>query len=45
MLITPEMGGKIVLIALQKGKGHTDHVRAELEERRVELPMPLEEMK
>ena len=45
MLITPEMGGKIVLIALQKGKGHIDHVRAELEEREVELPMPLEEMK
>ena len=39
------MGGKIVLSALQKGKGHIDHVRAELEERQVELPVPLEKMK
>ena len=45
MLITPEMGGKIVLSVLQKGKGHIDHVKAELEERGVEPPMPLGEMK
>ena len=44
-LITPEMERKIVLGALQKGKRHIDHVRAELEERGVELPMSLEEMK
>ena len=45
MLITPEMGGKIVRSVLQKSKGHIDHVKAELEERGVEPPMPLGEMK
>ena len=30
MLITPEMGGKIVLSVLQEGKGHISHVSAEI---------------
>ena len=37
MLIMPEMGGKIVLSALQKGKGHMNHLRAEIEERGIQL--------
>jgi hypothetical protein len=45
MLITPEMGGKSVLSVLQKGKGHIDNVKADLDERGVEPPMPLGEMK
>ena len=45
MLITPEMGGKIVVSVLQKGKGHIAHVSAELSERKVEPPMELSKMK
>ena len=35
MLITPEMGGKIVLSVLQKGKGHMPQLRAEIKERGI----------
>ena len=42
MLVTPEMSGKMVLSALQIGKGCIDHVRFELDERGIEQPMPLE---
>ena len=45
MLITPEMGGKIVLSVLQKGKGHINHVSAEIAERGVEPPMSIDKMK
>ena len=45
MLITPEMGGKIVFSVLQKGKGHINHVRAELAERGIEPPTSIEDMK
>ena len=45
MHITPEMGGKIVLSALQKGKGHITHVGAELADRGVEAPVQLKDMK
>ena len=45
MLITPEMGGKIVVSVLQKGKGHIAHVNAELSKREVEPPMELSKMK
>ena len=45
MTITPEMGGKIVLSVLQKGKGHADHVHAEIQQRGIEPPMPLKDMK
>ena len=45
MLITPEMGGKIVLSVLQKGKGHISHVSAEIEERGIEPPTDVDTMK
>ena len=45
MLITPEMGGKIVLSVLQKGKGHISHVSAEIEERGIEPPTDIDSMK
>ena len=45
MLITPEVGGKIVLSVLQKGKGHISHVSAELEEHGIEPPTNAVSMK
>ena len=45
MIITPEMGGKIVLSILHKGKGHINHVRAEIAERGIEPPTLIEDMK
>ena len=45
MLVTPEMGGTIVLSVLQKGKGHIALMRAKMDERGIEPPMPLEKMK
>ena len=45
MLITPEMEGKIVLSILQKGKGHMNHVRAEIEERGIEPLESINDMK
>ena len=45
MVITPEMGGKLVLSVLQKGKGHISHVRAEIAERGVEPPTSIDDMK
>lgn len=45
MLITPEMGGKIVLSVLQKGKGHMDQLRAEIKERGIEAPESIDGMK
>ena len=45
MLITPEMGGKIVLSVLQKGKGHMNQLRAEIEERGIEPPESIDGMK
>ena len=45
MLITPEMGGKIVLSVLQKGKGYISHVSAEIEERGIEPSMDVDSMK
>ena len=45
MLVTPEMGGKIVLSVLHKGKGHIDHVCVKMDERGIEPPMLLEKMK
>ena len=45
MLITPEMGGKIVLSVSQKGKGHISHVSAEIEERGIEPPTDVDTMK
>ena len=45
MLVTPEMGGKIVLSAVQKGKGQIDHVHVEIDKRGIELRKPLEKMK
>ena len=45
MCITPEMGGKIVLSVLQKGKGHINHVDVELVDRGVKPPVPLKDMK
>ena len=45
MHITPQMGGKIVLSVLQKGRGHISHVKSELDDRGVEPPMPIDKMK
>ena len=45
MLITTEMGGKIVVSVLLKKKDHIAHVSAELSERGVEPPMQLRKMK
>ena len=45
MLITPEMGGKIVVSVLQKGKGHVAHIDAELSECGVEPLIQLSKMK
>ena len=45
MLITPETGGKIVLSVLQKGKGHMNQLRAEIEERGIEPPESIDDMK
>ena len=45
MTIIPEMGGKIVIRVLQKGKGHIDHVHAEILKRGIEPPMSIEDMK
>ena len=45
MLISPEMGGKIVVSILHKGKGHIEYVDAELSECRVEPPMEISKMK
>ena len=45
MLITSEMRSKIVVSVFQKGKGHINHVSAELSERGVEPPMQLSKMK
>ena len=45
MLITPEMGGKIVLSIINKGKGHINQVRAEIAERGIEPPTSIEDMK
>ena len=42
ILVTPEMDRKIVLRVLQKGKGRIDHVCVEMDERRIERPMTLE---
>ena len=42
--ITAEMGGKIVLGILHKGKGHDVHVHAEIEARGIEPPKPIAEM-
>ena len=39
--ITAEMGGKIVLGILHKGKGHDVHVHAEIEDRGIEPPKPI----
>ena len=45
MLTTTEMGGKIVLSVLQKGKGRISHVGAEIEERGIEPPTDVDSMK
>ena len=45
MLIPPEMGGKILVSILYRGKGHDEHVSAELSERGVEPPMEISKMK
>ena len=45
MLITTGVGGKIVLVVLQKGKGHISHVSAEREERGIEPPTDIDSMK
>ena len=45
MLVTPELGGWIVLSVVQKGKGCIDHVRVEMDERGIEPPMPLKKMR
>ena len=42
--VTAEMGGKITLGILHKGKGHDVHVQAEIEARGIEPPKPLAEM-
>ena len=39
MVIPPDMGGKILVSILYRGKGHGEHVSAELSERGVEPPM------
>ena len=45
MLITPEMGGKIVLSILNKEKGDINRVRTEIAERGIEPPTLIEDMK
>ena len=45
MLITPEMGGKIVLSVLQKYKSHITHVSAEIAEHGLEQPTSIDNMK
>ena len=45
MLITPEMGGNIVLSVFQKGKGHMNQLRAEIKEHRIEPPESIDGMK
>ena len=45
MLITPEMGGKIVLSVLQKGRGHMNQLQAEIKERGIEPPESIDDMK
>ena len=45
VVITPEMGGSILMSVLLKGKGHADHFHAELQQRRIETPMLIEDMK
>ena len=45
MVITPEMSGNILLSVLPKGKGHVDHVHAELQQCRIEPPMLIEDIK
>ena len=38
------MGGDIPFVKITKGKGHGEHVRAEIEERGITLPKPYNEM-
>ena len=45
MLMTPEMGDKIVLNVLQKGKGDISHVSAEIEECGIEPPTDVDSMR
>ena len=45
MIVTPEMGGKMVLSVLQRGQGHDGAVSAEIQKRGIEAPMPIKDMK
>ena len=45
MLITPEIGGKIVLSVFQKGKDHINHISAGIEECGIKPPINVDSMK